>query len=207
MKTRSKTFTVIVGTIFAIAVLLTLALASAQQAQQVAIGKAQLIKQRAQLAQATKRLQSAVEPVAAPLRNLNEEQRASVVALFYLTSSLRVANTAHAQSPQESVTQFGHALGTVSPQLTPIGEPRAVGNPCFGESISCASALAGCEKKGVNEQDCKESYVPCGQQVACAMREIEIMRGKVNDLFGHLTPPKPDPWPPGPGLLSERKIK
>lgn len=135
--------------------------------------------------------------VAEPLKNLSEEQVASVIALSYLAQGIALANSPTVTLPEDIETRFKDEIGSVSPGLSRVGDASSIFLACFDQSVACASALASCRNEDPprSEEDCFESWGPCGQEVMCWMRELEAMRGRINDIFGGLRPPKPIPWP------------
>lgn len=194
MTNRSKQIAMIGSIIVGVCALLTVAWAQ-QKSEKKHPGQAELANKQAQLKDETKRLLSAIEPIAAPLKTLSPEQQASVVALVHLTQAFSLATSPRTSAGQKDMVQFEQELGRVSPGLAAAGGFNPM-RACMTESIACASALGKCEKKKQKEADCPDSWSPCAQEVGCVMRAIDSEMRKMNDLFGRLHPPKPGPWPP-----------
>ena len=175
--------------------LLTLACTREPTAEQKATDRAKLTEAREKLEQQAAQMVKATGQIAEPLKNLKEEQIASVVALSYLTRSLALANSPNVRMPGAIGSQFKDKLGSISPNLARVATTKSIVFACFDQSISCLSALKKCEDEGTDESKCFESWGPCAEEIYCVMGQLEAMKGRINVIFGGLRPPRPIPWP------------
>ncbi len=177
--------------------LLTLACAREQPAEERAAERARLAEARDKLAKEVERHIAVTKSVAEPLAKLNEEQVASTVALWYLAQGIALAHSPTVTLPEGIATRFKDEIGTVSPGLTRVVDASLIRFACSDEMVACVMALAGCENEDPprSEEECFESWGPCAEQTMCLMRELEAMRGRINDIFGGLGPPRLIPWP------------
>jgi len=195
MKTRGETIATVAGVAIVAVGLLALACTREPTPEQKAADRAKLVDARKQLAQETARMANVTGQIAGPLKNLSEEQIASVVALSYLAESVTLASSPNARLPEGTAAPFKNELGAVHPGLSQVGDGAPLALACFDESVACASALKKCEDDGRGEEACFESWGPCAQETVCVMRQLDAMRGRIGDIFGRLKPPKPIPWP------------
>ena len=195
MKTRGETIATVAGVAIVAVGLLALACARGPTAEQKAADRAKLVDARKKLAQETARMANATGQIAGPLKNLSEEQIASVVALSYVAESVALASSPNARLPEGTAARFKNELGVVHPGLSQMAGGGSLVLACFDESVACASALKKCEDDGRGEEACFESWGPCAQETVCVMRQLDAMRGRIGDIFGRLKPPKPIPWP------------
>ena len=167
------------------------------EAKRHAAERAQFVEARETLTAETDQLVKVTKHIAAPLKNLSEEQVASTVALWYLAQGIALAHSPTVTLPEGIATRFKDEIGTVSPGLTRVVDASSIRFACSDEMVACVMALAGCENEDPprSEEECFESWGPCAEQTMCLMRELEAMRGRINDIFGGLRPPRPIPWP------------
>ena len=177
--------------------LLTLACAREQPAEERAAERARFAEARDKLAKEVERYIAVTGNVAEPLAKLNEEQVASVVALSYIARSVELAHLASTRLPQGTVTQFKDKLVSISPGLGRIVDVESPTFACMDESLACVIALAGCasEDPPRGDEECYESWGPCAEHLYCLWPKLEAGKGRINDIFGGLKPPKPIPWP------------
>jgi len=77
-----------------------------------------------------------------------------------------------------------------------IAQPKIV-RFCIDESISYASAVAGCVDEGKCEDECdRENAESASAEVACWIREMVNYRNWIVELLRFPLPPRPDPIPP-----------
>lgn len=197
MRTRSKALVTIAGAAVVAAGLLTLACTREPTAEQKAADRAKLTEAREKLEQQAAQMVKVTKHIAVPLKNLSEEQVASTVALWYLAQGIALAHSPTVTLPEGIATRFKDEIGTVSPGLTRVVDASSIPFACSDEMVACVMALAGCENEDPprSEEECFESWGPCAEQTMCLMRELEAMRGRINDIFRGLRPPKPIPWP------------
>jgi len=140
-------------------------------AEQKAADRVKLVDARKKLAQEAARMGSATGQIAGPLKNLSEEQIASVVALSYLAESVALASSPNARLPEGTAVRFENELGAVHPGLSQMADGGSLVLACCDESVACASALKKCEDDGRGEEACFESWGPCAQEIVCVMRQ------------------------------------
>ncbi len=133
--------------------------------------------------------------VGQPLRDLNDEQMASVAALLVMTrvaaQTERLAGGALAESFWAEVPEICPPLPQVDLQL----------GDCLDAHIAYASAMARCLDEGKTEDQCdRETAGEMSATVICEMRKIEEMKEIIGRIPGRDWPPGPFPWPIEPGV-------
>jgi hypothetical protein len=149
---------------------------------------------RQKLANELDKLVKVSENLLAPLKAVNENQMAALVMLGFSVRLILLAGRPTANLDQRILEDFKVVIDDICP---PLGEVAISKDPCFETSISYASALQQCQNEDPprDEDECFEAWGPGAQAVMCTMRELEEMRGRLEDIFGRLKPPRPFPWP------------
>ena len=147
---------------------------------------------REKLAKQLNGLIKASEKLLEPLKDLDEEQTAALVALVYSTRLIMFAGRPAAKLDKRILARFKRAVDEICPPLGTISVSR---DPCFEASVQYVQALKKCEDEGRSEEECFEAGRYGAQAVGCTMEELEEMRGKLRDMFGRIKPPRPLPWP------------
>lgn len=149
-------------------------------------------KTRAAYDTATRRVTRSLAYVAAPLKSLTEEQKASLAALLTITRVVAQTEVSGLGTPEVTAQLWSEVE-----RFCPV--PKAVDfkySNCLDEQIAYASAMKKCEDEGKSEDECeREAAGEAAAAIACEMRKLEEMRGAIQGIPGRRWPPRPFPWP------------
>lgn len=142
----------------------------------------------------TTNLAKSIAFIGKPLKNLNEEQAASLAALLVVTRQAALMEGYPTKTTDKFSGLFWTEIQNICPPLKKFEIDRG---GCIDEHIAYASAMASClAEEGKTEEDCERENWPEGAAVTdCIMHEMEKMKGLIGKIGGRVWPPKPFPWP------------
>lgn len=144
-----------------------------------------------------KQMVHSVQYIGGPLKDLNEEQMASLGALLMITRVV-AQSEAFGLLTEPTVGEFWTEVDGICPPMPQAPEFR-YGN-CLDEGIAYASAMQRCLDEGKAEAECERLAAPqLAAAVVCEMRKLEEMRGVIGGIPGRRWPPGPFPWPEAGG--------
>jgi hypothetical protein len=165
------------------------------EAQQVSGRPEAYRKAKAEYDGLANRVVQSVATVGGPLKDLTDEQMASVAALLVMT---RVAARSEGiiSRVSTSLDGFWVELPEICPPMPKPIEFKLGG--CLDEEIAYATAMAKCKDEGKSDDECdKETAAEATAAVLCHMRQLEELGGIIGRIPGRQWPPDPFPWPEG----------
>ena len=197
MRKQTRIISVLLGATIVITGLLTIGAKRERSAEETAAARARLVEAREKLIKEVDRYIAVTENVASPLAKLNEDQIASIVALSYIARSVELVHSPNTRLARNTTIRFKDKLDSISSGLGRVTEVKSPIFACIEESIGCVTALASCDSEDPprSEEECFESWGPCAEELSCVWGRLEAMKGRINDIFGGLRPPRPIPWP------------
>lgn len=156
---------------------------------------------KAQYDTLAKQMVQSLAYIGEPLKDLTDEQMASVAALLAMTRVAAQSEGLEAVASASLSEGFWVELPEICPPMPEVIQLKLGG--CLGEELAYATAMARCEDEGKSEDECEREAAPeLSAAVMCRMRQIEEMRGIIGRIPGRRWPPDPFPWPEGGDTLS-----
>ncbi len=154
-----------------------------------------LSKAKAEYEALAKRTAQSVAYIGEPLKNLTDEQLASVAALLVMA---RVAAQSEGIDAKVGAS-FSKGFWVEVPEFCPP-MPKGIERQlkgCGAKELAYAVAMSKClEEK--DESWCeRENAGKLSAAVMCTMEQIEKMKGIIQAIGGRRWPPGPFPWPVG----------
>ena len=127
---------------------------------------------RKELAQKLDKAVGAMGQLLGPLKGLDDDQKAAVVALVRLTRTAMLAERPAAKVDKGILQRFEGAIYQYCPDLKVL---PSMGDPCFEATLEYLKALKSCkdEEEPRDEDECWEAHGPGGAATECAMKELE----------------------------------
>lgn len=147
---------------------------------------------RSELGGVDSALKTGARTVGRGLRDLSDEQMASVAALITIA---RMASLMEGPATmKQAMPETWRAMHEVCPPLPKVDLERF--GDCRDFDADYGVGMARCLDEGRSESDCeKENYGALEQAAGCRMKEIAALGGLIEHIPGGDWPPSPIPWP------------
>ncbi len=146
-------------------------------------------KQKAEYDALAKQMVQSVAYIGEPLKDLTDEQLASVTALLVMTRVAAQSEGIEAIASTSIAETFWTEVSKIYP---PMPKVHSLLIGCLEEQI----AYAACRAKGGTEEECGPE---AAAEITCLMKQFEELKGFIWRIPGRQWPPRPFPWPVATG--------
>ena len=130
------------------------------------------------------------------LKNLDDNEKNSVIALVTLTKAVTNYEIVAARKDKKLVKEYYQQLNALSPSYAATGKFQTILGACFDQSVSCLQAKKDCLDDGGKEDECDGNprvVQPCANEAICVINTFVDLDHGIPDILGGR-----DPWPPQP---------